>query len=159
MKAAFTAHIAETRTHVSRLEEIFKDLDFEPDGHKCAAVVGLIKQGEGLINSDSEPKVLDAALIAASQRIEHCEMAGYGTARTYAEKLGDQNAADVLQLTLNEEGLASQKLTRLAERKINFLTRDRFQSVEGVADSYRRASLHAAACDRHRCLRFGRETA
>ena len=67
------------------------------------------------------PKMRDAALIAASQRIEHYEMAGYGTARTYAERLGHQDAADTLQITLNEEGHANQKLTRLAERKINFL--------------------------------------
>jgi len=68
-----------------------------------------------------EPKVLDAGLIAAAQRIEHYEMAGYGTARTYADKLGSHDAAETLQLTLNEEGLANQKLSRLAEQKINFL--------------------------------------
>lgn len=121
LKEVFTEHLAETKTHVSRLEAIFKELDFEPGGHKCVAMEGLIKEGEGLLKSDIEPSVLDAALIAASQRIEHYEMAGYGTARAYAEKLGHQDAADTLQQTLNEEGLANQKLTRLAERKINFL--------------------------------------
>lgn len=121
LKEVFTSHLAETKSHVKRLEMLFKDLDFEPGGHKCLAMEGLIKEGEGLIKSDIEPSVLDAALIAASQRIEHYEMAGYGTARTYAEKLGHQAAADTLQLTLNEEGHANQKLTRLAERKINFL--------------------------------------
>jgi len=121
LKELFTSHLKETKTHVSRLETIFKGLDFEPGGHKCAAMEGLIKEGEGLIKSDIEPSVLDAGLIAAAQRIEHYEMAGYGTARTFAEKLGHQDAADVLQLTLNEEGHANQKLTRLAERKINFL--------------------------------------
>ena len=121
LKEVFSAHIEETKEHVSRLEKIFISLDFEPGGHRCAAMEGLIKEGEGLINSDIEPKVLDAGLIAASQRIEHYEMAGYGTVRTYAEKLGHQDAADTLQMTLNEEGHANQKLTRLAERKINFL--------------------------------------
>ncbi len=121
LKGALESHLKETKTHVSRLESIFKDLDFEPGGHRCAAMEGLVKEGEGLINSDIESSVLDAALIAASQRIEHYEMAGYGTARTYAEKLGHQEASDTLQLTLNEEGHANQKLTRLAERKINFL--------------------------------------
>ncbi len=121
LKQAFADHLAETKTHVARLESIFKELDFEPGGHKCAAMEGLIEEGEELINSDIDPQVLDAALIAAAQRIEHYEMAGYGTARTYAEKLGSQTAADTLQETLNEEGLADQKLTRLAERKINFL--------------------------------------
>jgi len=121
LKELFTRHLKETKTQVSRLESIFKDLDFAPGGHKCAAMEGLIKEGEGLIKSDIEPSVLDAGLIAAAQRIEHYEMAGYGTARAYAEKLGLQDAADTLQLTLNEEGLANQRLTRLAERKVNFL--------------------------------------
>jgi len=121
LKKVFEGRLAETKTHVERLEAIFKKLDFEPGGHKCAAMEGLIKEAEGLINSEIEPTVLDAALIAAAQRVEHYEIAGYGTARTYAEKLGDQDAADSLQTTLNDEALANQKLTRLAERKINFL--------------------------------------
>ena len=121
LKELFTNHLAETKTQVSRLETIFKAMDFEPRGHKCVAMEGLIKEGGGVMRSDIEPSVRDAALIAASQRIEHYEMAGYGTARTYAEKLGHQEAADTLQITLDEEGHANQKLTRLAERKINFL--------------------------------------
>ena len=99
----------------------FKSLDFEPGGHKCAAMEGLIKEGAGLMKSDVSPRVLDAALVAAVQRVEHYEMAGYGTARAYAEKLGEHKAADELQKTLNEEGHANQTLTRLAERSINFL--------------------------------------
>ncbi|QDT04699.1 hypothetical protein K227x_30930 [Rubripirellula lacrimiformis] len=121
LKKCFADHLSETKTHAKRLESIFADLDFEPGGHKCVAMAGLIEEGEGLINSDIEPHVLDAGLIAAAQRVEHYEMAGYGTARAYADKLGNHDAAEVLQLTLNEEGLANQKLTRLAERKINFL--------------------------------------
>ncbi|TWU25127.1 hypothetical protein Pla52o_14250 [Novipirellula galeiformis] len=121
LKAAFANHLEETKTHVARLETLFADLDFEPGGHKCAAMEGLIKEGEDMIQEDIEPEVLDAGLIAAAQRVEHYEMAGYGTARTHAEKLGHQEAADLLQLTLNEEGLADQTLSRLAERKINFL--------------------------------------
>ena len=121
LKEVFTNHIEETKEHLSRLEKIFVDLDFEPGGHRCCAMEGLIKECDGLMKSDIDPKVLDAALIASSQRIEHYEMAGYGTARTYAEKLGHKDAADTLQMTLNEEGLVNQTLTRLAERKINFL--------------------------------------
>ncbi|TWU02593.1 ferritin-like domain-containing protein [Stieleria varia] len=124
LKDAFSAHLEETRTHVTRLEGIFKSLDFEPGGHKCAAMEGLIKEGESIISSDIEPRVLDAGLVAAAQRVEHYEMAGYGTARSYAEKLGHRDAADTLQQTLNEEGLANQTLTRLAERKINFMAMD-----------------------------------
>ncbi|MCA9261422.1 MAG: ferritin-like domain-containing protein [Planctomycetales bacterium] len=121
LKEALQEHMEETRHQVERLEKVFAGLDFEPGGHKCAAMEGLIKEGKSLLSSEIEPHVLDAAIVAASQRIEHYEMAGYGVARTYAEKLGYQQAADLLQETLNEEGLANQKLTRLAERKLNFL--------------------------------------
>lgn len=120
LKQAFQHHLKETQQQVSRLESIFKQLDYQPGGHKCAAMEGLITEGEELLKSDIEPHVLDAALIAAAQRVEHYEMAGYGTARAYAEKLGNHSAADTLQETLNEEGQANQKLTRLAERSINF---------------------------------------
>lgn len=121
LSQAFEDHLEETRAHAARLEKIFANLDFEPGGHKCAAMEGLIEEGKHLIKGDINPKVLDAGLIAAAQRVEHYEMAGYGTARAYAEKLGEHEAADLLQLTLNEEGAANQKLTRLAERSINFL--------------------------------------
>lgn len=121
LKEAFKAHAEETKSHVNRLESIFKALDFEPGGHKCGAMEGILKEGEELIKSDIAPKVLDAALIAAAQRVEHYEMAGYGTARAFAEKLGEHEAADLLQQTLNEEGLVNQSLSRLAERSINFL--------------------------------------
>jgi ferritin-like metal-binding protein YciE len=121
LKQAFATHLKETRTHVSRLESIFKKLEFEPGGHKCEAMAGLIKEGESFVSSDIEPEVLDAALVAAAQRVEHYEMAGYGTARAFAEKMGDHEAADILQQTLNEEGHANQTLTRLAERSLNFL--------------------------------------
>jgi ferritin-like metal-binding protein YciE len=121
LKAAFSSHLDETRTHVKRLESIFKNLDYEPGGHKCAAMEGLIKEGEDLLNGNVDPQVLDAALVAAAQRIEHYEIAGYGTARAYAEKLGEKEAADLLQETLNEEGHANQTMTRLAERSLNFL--------------------------------------
>lgn len=121
LKDAFAHHLNETKTHVSRLDSIFKALEFEPGGHRCSAMEGLIKEGESLIKSDISPKVLDAGLVAAAQRVEHYEIAGYGTARAYAEKLGHHEAADILQQTLNEEGLANQSLTRLAERSLNFL--------------------------------------
>lgn len=121
LKEAFSSHLKETKTHVKRLETIFKSTEFEPKGHKCGAMEGLIEEGEELIKSEIEPRVLDAALVAAAQRVEHYEMAGYGTARAYAEKLGHRDAADILQETLNEEGAANQKLTRMAERSLNFL--------------------------------------
>ncbi|TWT56839.1 hypothetical protein KOR42_01940 [Thalassoglobus neptunius] len=125
LKSAFTEHLSETKNQIQRLEKIFKQLEFEPGGHKCAGMEGLITEGEHLIKSDISFNVLDAALVAAAQRVEHYEMAGYGTARTYAEKLGRQNDSDLLQETLNEEGHADQLLSRLAERRINFLAMDR----------------------------------
>lgn len=121
LKEAFRSHLQETKNHVQRLETIFRELDFEPSGHKCAAMEGLIKEGEEVVQGDIPPKVRDAALVGAAQRVEHYEMAGYGTARAYAEKLGEHKAADELQKTLNEEGHANQHLTRLAERSLNFL--------------------------------------
>ena len=121
LKQAFHDHLQETKHHVARLEVIFKDTEFEPGGHKCEAMEGLINEGNSLIRSDIAANVLDAALVAAAQRIEHYEMAGYGTARAFAEKLGEHEAADLLQQTLNEEGHANQTLTRLAERSLNFV--------------------------------------
>jgi ferritin-like metal-binding protein YciE len=120
LKKAFQHHLKETERHVKRLEKIFSRIDASPKGHKCAGMEGLLKEADELLQEDMPAEVLDAALIAAAQRVEHYEMAGYGTARTYAEKLGDHAAADLLQETLNEEGLADQKLTRLALRNINF---------------------------------------
>lgn len=120
LKKAFSSHLTETERHVKRLEDVFKRLDFKPGGQKCAGMEGLIEEGSDMINEDAPAAVKDAGLIAAAQRIEHYEIAGYGVARTYAEKLGDYQAADLLQETLNEEGLADQKLSRLAQRKINF---------------------------------------
>ena len=121
LKEAFRTHLQETREHVNRLETIFRELEFEHGGHKCAAMEGLIKAWEEIVKGDIPSKVRNAALVGAAQRVEHYEMAGYGTARAYAEKLGEHKAADVLQKTLNEEGHANQHLTRLAERSLNFL--------------------------------------
>jgi ferritin-like metal-binding protein YciE len=120
LRTAFEEHLAETKEQVRRLEQIFASLDFEPGGHRCKGMEGLIKEGNDVLGNDIDEKVVDAALIAAAQRVEHYEMAGYGTARAYAEKLGEYAAADLLQTSLNEESLTDQKLTRLAERSINF---------------------------------------
>jgi ferritin-like metal-binding protein YciE len=120
LKKAFKQHRKETERHVARLEKIFSKLEFKPGGQKCAGMEGLLKEASDMINEDAPSDVKDAGLIAAAQRVEHYEIAGYGVARTYAEKLGDYTAADTLQETLNEEAMADQKLTRLATRKINF---------------------------------------
>jgi ferritin-like metal-binding protein YciE len=118
--AALERHREETKKHVDRLEKIFEGLEFEPGGHKCVGMEGLLVEGESVLEDASDPAVRDAAIISGVQRVEHYEIAGYGTARAYAEKLGDYRAADLLQKSLNEEAMADQTLSRLAERSINF---------------------------------------
>jgi ferritin-like metal-binding protein YciE len=116
---AFTAHLEETKGQIERLEKIFKKLDATPKGKKCKAMEGLIEEGKELMEEDADPAVMDAGLIAAGQRVEHYEMAGYGCVRTFAKLLGYTEAATLLQETLNEEGAADKKLTKLAESVIN----------------------------------------
>jgi len=120
LKQAFEDHLEETKGHVNRLEEIFEELEEKPTGKTCKGMKGLIEEGEEVIDKNGDEAVLDAALIGAAQRVEHYEMAGYGTARTFATHLGEDNAADLLQETLDEEGEADKKLTEIAEEGINF---------------------------------------
>lgn len=119
LQAAFTDHLGVTRKQVERLEQIFAALDVSPRGRKCKAMEGLIEEGKEVLEDDGHPSVVDAALIACAQRVEHYEMAGYGCARTFATLLGYADAAALLQATLDEEGEADKKLTRLAETVIN----------------------------------------
>jgi ferritin-like metal-binding protein YciE len=116
---AFTDHLTETKGQVDRLEKIFNKLDVSPKGKTCKAMEGLLEEGKEVMAEDADPMVMDAALIAAAQRVEHYEMAGYGCVRTFARLLGDEQAADLLQQTLDEEGAADKKLTKLAEMVIN----------------------------------------
>jgi ferritin-like metal-binding protein YciE len=119
LKAAFTEHLDVTRGQVERLERIFNDLGVKAKGKKCDAMEGLIEEARDLMAEDAEPSVLDAALIAAAQKVEHYEMAGYGCVRTFARLLGYGEAADLLQETLDEEGEADKTLTELAETIVN----------------------------------------
>lgn len=119
LKKALKDHLQDTRRQVQRLEKVFDRVGVSPRGQKCVGMEGLIKESANMLKEDAERDVLDAAIIAAAQRIEHYEIAGYGVARTYAEKLGDFPAADLLQETLEEEAQADRHLTRLAERTIN----------------------------------------
>ena len=119
LKRAFTDHLEETRGHVARLEKIFKTLEASPGGKKCVGMEGLIEEGSDLIKEEPDPDVLDAGLISAAQHVEHYEMAGYGTVRTYARQLGLDGQADLLQRTLDEEGETDHLLTALAESGIN----------------------------------------
>jgi ferritin-like metal-binding protein YciE len=119
LKSAFQTHLRETKGHVSRLERIFKQFGKTPERETCAAMKGLISEGEDMINATGDPHVMDAALIAAAQRVEHYEMAGYGTVRAFAEELGRSDVASELQKTLDEEGNADKILTQIAEQEAN----------------------------------------
>lgn len=119
LKQGFEMHLNQTKEQVRRLEQIFADRKGSPRGKKCVGMEGIIKEGEELMKEKATPEVLDAGLIAAAQKVEHYEMAGYGTARTYAQMLGYNDAARLLQQTLNEEADTDKKLTALAESHIN----------------------------------------
>lgn len=120
LKKVFQSHLRETEGHVNRLEKVFGILGRDREGSTCEAMKGLLKEGEEMIDAKGDPNVKDAALIAAAQRVEHYEIAGYGTARTFAERLGYSEAAKILQQTLDEEGAADKKLTQIAEQSINW---------------------------------------
>jgi ferritin-like metal-binding protein YciE len=115
LKRGFSAHERQTRDQVRRLERIFKNLGVSPRGKKCVGMEGLIEEGKELMKEKPDPDVLDAGLIAAAQHVEHYEIAGYGTVRTWATLLGYDDHARWLQDTLEEEKLTDQKLSQLAE--------------------------------------------
>jgi ferritin-like metal-binding protein YciE len=115
----FKTHLTQTKEHAARLERILKSHHESTRGPECKGMAGLIKEGQEMIDENGEDEVRDAGLIAAAQRVEHYEMAGYGCARTYAKLLGDEQDAKVLQRTLDEEGATDKKLTKLAESAIN----------------------------------------
>jgi len=119
LKQAFLNHLNETRGHVNRLEDIFRSLGIEPKRETCAAMKGLIKEGSDMIDAEGDPSVKDAALIAAAQRVEHYEIAVYGTLRAFANHLGLPDLARTLQDTLEEEGNADKLLTEIAESGVN----------------------------------------
>ena len=119
LQRAFSQHERQTQQHVKRLDRIFRMLDESPRGKKCKGMEGLLEEGQELIKERPEPEVLNAGLIAAAQRVEHYEIAGYGTVRTYARQLGEEEQATLLQETLNEEGETDKLLSALAESSIN----------------------------------------
>jgi ferritin-like metal-binding protein YciE len=119
LKRAFTNHLEQTRDHVERLVEICEDLGKSPKGKKCMGMEGIIKDGAELIEEDPEPDVLDAGLASAAQHVEHYEMAGYGSVRTWAQQLGHSMHVDLLQQTLDEEKETDRLLTQIAESSLN----------------------------------------
>ena len=119
LRRGFELHLRQTEEQLRRLEQIGKRIGQDLSGHKCKGMEGLLEEGEELMEERADSDVLDAALIAAAQRVEHYEMAGYGCARTYARLLGLEDDARTLQQTLDEEGETDHKLTELAERVVN----------------------------------------
>ena len=115
LKKGFSDHLEQTKVHVQRLEKIFQGLEEKASGEKCLAMEGLIKEGAETIDEDAEPAVHDAMLIAAAQRVEHYEIAAYGTVSKWAEVLGNEEAAELLAETLKEEEETDEKLTTAAE--------------------------------------------
>jgi ferritin-like metal-binding protein YciE len=119
LKQAFRDHLTQTQRHVSRLEQAFVNLGKSANRQTCDAMKGLISEGEEIIDATGSADVKDAALISAAQRVEHYEIAGYGTARTFAQHLGHSDIARLLEMTLSEEKETDKKLTELAEQSIN----------------------------------------
>lgn len=119
LRTAFNEHLEQTRGHVDRLERIFSELQQKPGGVKCEGMQGLIGEGEELVSMTEAGMVRDAGLISAAQRVEHYEMAGYGSARTFAQLLGHDDAAELLEETLDEEKETDGRLTEIAEEMVN----------------------------------------
>lgn len=119
LKKAFETHLRETEVQIERLQKIFDKLGKKPTGKKCVAMEGLIDEGKEAMAEDMDDDTMDAALISVAQKVEHYEIAGYGTVRTWAQQLGDDQMAKTLQQTLDEEGKTDKLLTELAESVIN----------------------------------------
>src|SRR5579875_2875460 len=119
LKQAFQNHLTETQGHVSRLEQVFREINVEPKRTTCPAMKGLIAEGEEMIKAKGDPDIKDAALIASAQRVEHYEISRYGSARAFARRLGLTQAVSLLQQTLEEEKAADEKLNRIAESSVN----------------------------------------
>jgi ferritin-like metal-binding protein YciE len=119
LAAGFEEHLEQTREHAARLERILSNHKKSTRGARCRGMEGIIAEGSEMVEEEADPEVKDAGLISAAQRVEHYEIAGYGTARTYAEMLGDKEGAKLLQTTLGEEEETDQKLTKLAKSSIN----------------------------------------
>jgi ferritin-like metal-binding protein YciE len=119
LKDAFELHLKETENQISRLEQVFKELDMTPRGKKCEGMEGIIGEGKSMMEELDKSDTLDAALIAAAQKVEHYEIASYGTVRAFADQLNFSKAAQLLQETLDEESAANENLNEIAMNSIN----------------------------------------
>jgi ferritin-like metal-binding protein YciE len=132
LRQAFLDHQEETRVQMERLERIFESMDMTPKAKKCQAMDGLLAEAEESMENVKDADVLDAALICAAQRVEHYEIAAYGCARAFAARLGDENAVELLNQSIQEEGATDQKLTQLAESMINAEAQQADDAMEGA---------------------------
>jgi len=144
LREAFSNHLDETEGHVQRLEKIFQMLGEKAGGKKCKGMEGLIEEAKELLEEDAAEEVLDAGLISKAQHVEHYEMAGYGTVRTYAEQLGFSDQAKLLQQTLDEEGKANELLTQIAESSVNLDAETGSEEEESTSRSDRQVSRSVA---------------
>jgi ferritin-like metal-binding protein YciE len=119
LRTAFEEHLEQTEGHVSRIEKVFEQINTRAKAKKCEAMEGLIAEGQELIDAEPPEEILDAGLICAAQKVEHYEIAAYGTLITWARQLGHEDCAEILKQTLDEEKAADEKLTSLAESSIN----------------------------------------
>ena len=131
LRQGFEEHLEQTREHVQRLEEIFKSLDESPKGKKCAGMEGLVKEGSEVMDEDFEGALMDAALIGAAQRVEHYEIAAYGTVSEFAKLLGQPEHVSLLRQTLQEEKETDERLTELA-KEINPQANEEIEAEEGA---------------------------
>jgi ferritin-like metal-binding protein YciE len=138
LRQGFEEHLEQTRGHVQRLEKIFKALDESPKGKKCAGMEGLVKEGSEVMEEDFEGSLMDAALIGAAQRVEHYEIAAYGTASEFAKLLGESEHATLLEETLQEEKETDEKLTELA-KEINPQANEETQESEEPKETSKRS--------------------
>jgi ferritin-like metal-binding protein YciE len=140
LRQGFETHLSQTEEHLERLKQIFGERGLPAKGKKCAAMEGLLEEGKELMGEEADPEVRDAGLIAAAQKVEHYEIASYGCVRTYAEILGEKEAARLLQKTLDEEKLTDEKLTQLAMSGINLDAAEAGEPRQPVATQKKRAS-------------------
>ncbi len=119
LRSAFEQHLEQTRTHAQRIEQVCQELNFTPKGKKCTGMEGVLSEGSEVLGTQGSEEAKEAALIGAAQRVEHYEIAAYGTARTHARQLGYTNAADLLDQTLREERQTDDRLTQIAESRVN----------------------------------------
>jgi len=145
LKAAFKTHLAQTRTHQRRVTQALRQLGEKPDGSTCEAMEGLIEEGEHLMKSAGPGALQDAMLITAAQKVEHYEIASYGTVRTYAQVVGERAVAKLLEQNLKEEKAADKKLTSIAEGSVNKRAGQEWQGRIGVRSMLERGTRWAGS--------------